>query len=53
LWWVELTWLPDAHPAALSLPLLNRVGGKNKMGKLRVLIKHRETHGKQTGLGEN
>jgi len=31
LWWADLGWLPDAHAAALSLPLLNRTGGENKM----------------------
>jgi len=30
----NLGWLPDAHPAALPLPLLNRLEGKNNMKKL-------------------
>jgi len=34
LWWVDLGWLPNAHPAALALPLLSRTGGENKMQKL-------------------
>lgn len=25
--WVVLAWLPDSHPAARSLPLLNRTAG--------------------------
>jgi len=25
-WWVGLGWLSDPHPAALSLPLLDRTG---------------------------
>lgn len=28
LWWIDLGQLPDTHPAALSLPLLNRTGEK-------------------------
>lgn len=35
LWWVDLGWLPLAHPVALSLPLLNRREGKSKMEKLQ------------------
>jgi len=27
MWWVDLGWLPDAHQAALSLPL-NWTGGE-------------------------
>lgn len=34
LWWVDLRWLPDAHPAAL--PLLNETGAENAMEKLVV-----------------
>lgn len=34
LWWVDLDWLPATHPAAPSLPLLNRKGGNNMMEKL-------------------
>lgn len=34
LWWVGLGWLPEAHPAALSLPLLSWKGGENGMKKL-------------------
>jgi len=30
VWWVDLGWLPQAYPAALSLPLLNRSGGEKK-----------------------
>lgn len=33
LWWVDLVWLPDAHPAALKLPFLNTWGG-NKLEKV-------------------
>lgn len=29
LWWVALGWLPAAHPAARSVPLLNRTGGSS------------------------
>ena len=34
LWWVDLVQLPDPHSVALSLLLLNRTGGENKMEKL-------------------
>jgi len=43
LWQVDLGWLPDAHPAALSLPLLNRTGEENKMEKLVGQDKDRKT----------
>ena len=29
LWWVDLGWMPGAHHATLSLPLLNRTGTEN------------------------
>lgn len=32
--WVDLSQLPDAYPAALSLPLLDRTGGEEKKKKL-------------------
>ena len=31
--WVDLGWLPGAHPASLSLPVINRTGEGNKMKK--------------------
>lgn len=34
LWWVDLGWLPDSHPGALSLPLLKTTGGDTMMDKL-------------------
>lgn len=34
MWWVEVGWLPVAHPTAPSLSLLNSGGGENKMKKL-------------------
>lgn len=39
---VELCWLPDTYPAALSLPYLNRTGGENKVKKLMGRDKVRE-----------
>jgi len=33
LQWVDLVWLPYAHPAAPSFPLLNRTRGENKIKK--------------------
>lgn len=30
----DLGWLPDAHPAAVSLSFLNRAGGENGMVNL-------------------
>lgn len=33
MWWVDLGRLPDTHPAALSLPFLNKVWGENKIEK--------------------
>lgn len=33
-WWVYIVWLPDAHQAVLSLPLLNRTQEESKMKKL-------------------
>ena len=59
MWWVDLGQLPDAHPAALSLPLLNRIGEENRMEKLVGRDKDREiayqlpSRAKQTQLGEN
>ena len=58
LWWVDLVQLPYAHPAALSVPLLNRTRGENKMKKLVGRDKGREiayqlpSQAKQTQLGE-
>jgi len=37
--WIDLGWLPDAHPAALSLPLLNRPGRENTLKKLLKMDK--------------
>jgi len=37
LWWTDLGWLPDAHPAALSLPLLNRTRRRKLDGKAHGL----------------
>jgi len=34
MWWVHLGWLTHAHPATLSLFLLSRTGGENKIEKL-------------------
>ena len=34
VWWLNLGQLPDTYPAVLSLPLLHRIGGENKMEKL-------------------
>ena len=39
VWWVDLGWLPGAHPAAVSLPLLSRTGGENMMKSLWVEIR--------------
>jgi len=33
MWWVDLCQLSHTHPAALSLPFLNRAGGQNKIKK--------------------
>ena len=58
LWWVDLGWLPDAHPAALS-HLLNRAGGENKTENLVGQDKDRDityrllSRAKQTRLEEN
>jgi len=30
LWWVDIGWLPNPHPPALLLTLLNRTEGGNK-----------------------
>lgn len=52
----SLGWLPDTHPAALSLPLLSRTRGENTKKKLVGRDKDREiTYGlasraKQTQL---
>lgn len=34
MWWLDLGWVQDAHPATLSLPLFNRRQQKNQMKKL-------------------
>lgn len=34
MWWADLGWLPDCHPAAFSLSLLSRTGGENNMKKV-------------------
>lgn len=34
VWWINLGWVPDTHPATFSLTLLNRAGEGNKMKKL-------------------
>ena len=34
VWWVDVVQLPDTHPAANSLPLLNRTEEENKMKQL-------------------
>lgn len=31
VWWLNLAWLPGAHPAVLSLSHLNRTGTENKI----------------------
>lgn len=33
LWWVNLGWLPHAHPAAVLLSILNAARVENKMEK--------------------
>jgi len=38
VWWLDLGWWPDAHPAAHSITLLHRTGGGIKMKKLTSLI---------------
>lgn len=42
LWWVGRGQLPDPHPDAPSLPLLNRTGGQNKMETLMGQDKDRQ-----------
>lgn len=43
IWWVDLGWLPDSYPDALSLPSLNRTGRKkNKMKKIMGQGTYRE-----------
>ena len=42
LWWVVLGQLPDAHTAALTLPLLNSTEGKKNMKKLVGQYKDKE-----------
>jgi len=37
--WVDLGWLPGAHQDTLSLPLLNRTGGKNTTNSSWVRIR--------------
>jgi len=34
LWWGDCGQLPSTHPATLSLPLVNRTWGENRMKKL-------------------
>lgn len=34
--WVNLDQLPDIYPATFSIPLLNRIGGENKVVKLKT-----------------
>lgn len=41
MWWDNLGWLPDTHPAALSLLLFRGAGGGNRMKKL-VDLKERQ-----------
>jgi len=59
VWWVYLGWLPDAHPATLSLSLLSSMVGENKVENLLVQDKGREityqlpSRPKQDQLGEN
>lgn len=58
LWWVGPGWLPGAHAATHSLPLI-RVGGQHEMKKPCAEGRHREITyqlplgAKQTHLGEN
>jgi len=40
--WIDLGWLPDPYPAALSGPLLNRTGEENKVEKFVCHHKDRE-----------
>ena len=59
MWWVDRGRLPGAHPAALSLTLLSRAGGENKMKKLvgrdkdRGIACHLPLQAKQSWLGED
>lgn len=46
-WWVDLGWMPGAHRAALSLPLLSLTQRENKMennsqGEIRQFTKGKE-----------
>lgn len=46
-WWVDLGWMPGAHRATLSLPLLSLTQRENKMennsqGEIRQLTKGKE-----------
>lgn len=43
LCWLDLGWLPDAHPAVLSLPLLNRTPGDVRGKTQRVKVKARRS----------
>lgn len=38
LWWNDLRWVPDAYPAALSLPILNRTWEKIRRKRWQVEI---------------
>lgn len=55
VWWVHLSWLPDAHPATVSLPLLNRqeekTGWKNLWVKIRTGRSHSNYHHEQNRFG--
>jgi len=41
--WVDHGWLPDPHLTVLSLSLLNRAGGENKIEQLTGQDKDWET----------
>lgn len=58
MWWVGLGWLPGAHPAALSRPLLHRTGGEKKkklvgQDKDTEIAYHLPSQAKPTQLGED
>jgi len=42
LWWVDVDWLPDPHPATLLLPLLSKAGVGYTTKKLTGQDKDRE-----------
>lgn len=42
MWWADLGWLPDAHPATLLFCLFNKMGRANRMEKVVAWDKDRE-----------